>query len=59
MGAYNYPFSAEKFKVRGEIATDDDSVIFLPPILWEKVLIENRKREERKISNVIKKLFTL
>lgn len=29
MGAYNYPFSAEKFKVRGEIATDDDSVVFL------------------------------
>lgn len=53
----NFPFVDQKVKVRGEIPVDDDGMLLLPPILWEKVLIEVRKREEQKIWPSFKKLF--
>ena len=45
----NFPFVDEHVKIKGEIAVDEEGVLFLPPILWEKVLKEVRKREEQKI----------
>ena len=53
----NFPFVDEHVKIKGEIAVDDDGIIFLPPILWEKVLKEVRKREEQKIWKKMKEFF--
>ena len=53
----NFPFVDEHVKIKGEIAVDEEGVLFLPPILWEKVLKEIRKREERKFWPFFKNLF--
>ena len=44
----NFPFVDHIVKEKGSIPVDEDGLMFLPPILWEKVLKEIRKREERK-----------
>ena len=53
----NFPFVDEHVKIKGEIAVDEEGVLFLPPILWEKVLKEVRKREEQKIWKRLKEFF--
>lgn len=53
----NFPFVDQKFKEKGSIPVDEDGLMFLPPILWEKVLKEIRKREEQKILKKIKEFF--
>ena len=53
----NFPFVDEHVKIKGEIAVDEEGVIFLPPILWEKVLKEVRKREEQKIWKRLKEFL--
>jgi hypothetical protein len=53
----NFPFAYEYVKNKGEIAVDEEDVLFLPPILWEKVLNEVRKREEQKIWKRLKEFF--
>jgi len=45
------------FKKRGEIPVDEYGVLFLPPILWGRVMGEVRKREESKIWKKLRKLF--
>ena len=53
----NFPFVDEHVKIKGEIAVDEEGVLFLPPILWEKVLKEVRKREEQKIWKRLKEFL--
>lgn len=53
----NFPFVDQKVKEKGSIPVDEDGLMFLPPILWEKVLKEIRKREERKFCSFFKNLF--
>ena len=53
----DFPFVDSKVKIKGEIATDEYGIIFLPPILWEKVIQEVRKRESQKFWGFLKKIF--
>ena len=53
----NFPFVDQKVKLKGHIPTDEDGLMFLPPILWEKVLLEIRKREQQSFWAFLKKLF--
>ena len=53
----DFPFVNQKVKLKGEIPTDEDGLMFLPPILWEKVLLKIRKRDQQKFWRFLGTLF--